>query len=95
MKKYLQFITFLLVIGLCVNVLIAQNSKKRVSPEIAEPFDVKNYEGWQKIDVGHYSLYLPNNLKVEIERGIDTNSLIAKNEQIKVYIYRGNHPPNS
>jgi hypothetical protein len=85
MNQFNQKILRLLILLLCVKFSFGQK-KTEIAQEFAKPFDIKNYQNWQKRDLTEYSLFLPKNLKVEIERGDDTNSIIAKNDRIKNYI---------
>ena len=86
-------VQILILFTICVSLTFAQKRSKPKKIEFAEPFNLKNFEGWNKRDFYDFSLYLPKDLILVTLHGIDTNSQIARTEKIKLYIYFGNHSP--
>jgi hypothetical protein len=68
MKKLLSLFLF---IGLCLSAIFPQAQKLPTGGAIDEGltiFDLRQYEGWQKIELGWFSFYLPKEVK-RVESG--------------------------
>ncbi len=86
----LSSIIFALLLVPC---LAQKKANNKVKTEKSKSFNVKDYEGWQKIPVGEFSLYVPRDFKVVKKMGADLSYWAYKTDSIDLQIYSGSRLP--
>ena len=91
MKRVLfLLVVFVLLLTTC---LAQKELDKKVENTKSKTFNVKDYEGWQKISIDKFSFYVPKDFKVDKKRGIDLGYWGYKTNNLDLMIYSGSRLP--
>jgi hypothetical protein len=79
-------IIFALILVPC---LAQKKADNEVIIEKSKTFNVKDYEGWQKISIDEFSFYVPKDFKLEKKMGIDLECWEHETDSVHLKIYSG------
>jgi hypothetical protein len=84
MKNPIKPVFVLLLSVVSVSIVNAQTTR-----EATQPSDLRQYEGWQKIDLGIFSFYAPKELRGGERRGIDSRAWKYESDNLILEIDAG------